>query len=560
MKIIITDQYKIEYLRTYDFIFLFNNRENLKSKKILSIANLLESETILKKKDLNAYVNNQSNKFLKLNKHLLKSQFYSVIIKSMIFEKNPFKSNFYFTLYQYIIFKKVFTKYKRKKAIVHHNLNCKVLSSFFFNQYFLVKIINNFIKIIFSYVQGIKYHFFNNFSLKIFIKKRYEKKKKFLFVDHYANLNFSNGNSKIWNDLKFEIKKNEYDFLAVNFFKKENYNFKNNFYILQQFNNLISFFVTFYIYTIIYFKIIFLTKFGNEVNNENFILFNFFKYNLIGSSLIKNINDYKLFKYFFLKYSYKKIFITHENQPWETICTNSLKLINNESLVYYYIHTPIRYWDIRYDFDIYNHMNSNSSPNYICFSTRNCLSEYEDLKKNIHFKLVYSLRYKHLKYYNFKQPNNFTINKNSFVLIGDIVKNSTNNLLDLLDSYARDIGKKINIYVKFHSSNVLDTKKFINISIIKIYKLSKNMNYVYLFPNYTTASIDYYHQDKICLSFLDKLNFNLSPLIKNQKYSYFFYDKHSFKTILNNLKDYKINKNKHKFIFNEKFYNWKKIL
>lgn len=50
MKIIITDQYKIEYLRTYDFIFLFNNRENLKSKKILSIANLLESETILKKK------------------------------------------------------------------------------------------------------------------------------------------------------------------------------------------------------------------------------------------------------------------------------------------------------------------------------------------------------------------------------------------------------------------------------------------------------------------------------------------------------------------------------
>ena len=74
------------------------------------------------------------------------------------------------------------------------------------------------------------------------------------------------------------------------------------------------------------------------------------------------------------------------------------------------------------------------------------------------------------------------------------------------------------------------------------------MTYIYLFPNYTTASIDYFYQDKICISFLDKFNFNLSPLLKKPNYNFFFDDLDSFKTILNKLDIYNINRNKHNFI------------
>ena len=559
MKIIITDRYIEELKDKYDYFFLFNNRIRHSSEKLFSILNILESEKIFSKNELNTHVNNYINKFLKLNSKIFKNKYYKILLESIFFEKNIFISNFYFNFYQYIVFKKIFTKFEKKNNKIYIDLNCNILNSFFDNN--RVKTIFKYsLNIIICYIKGIKFYLFNNFSFKIPINKKKFKKKKLLFVDHYANFSSINKNSKIWNNLNLHYNISEFDNLAVNAFKKNTSFSKQNFYILQKYNNLFISLKTFYFYTKFYLSIMFSIKNKKYFNKETLYLFNFLKFSHSGSSLIKTINDYFLFNYFFSINSYEKIFITHENQPWEHICTNSIKSFNKKSLVYYYIHTPLRYWDIRYDPDIYNKINLNSLPDYICFSSKNCYIQYSDICSGILLKLVDALRYKHLIELKKSKTDIHKIKRNSFVLIGDIVKESTFGLLTILDLYAKDIRKKINIYVKFHNSNVIETYQFNNISIYDVDKLKKNMTYIYLFPNYTTASIDYFYQDKICISFLDKFNFNLSPLLKKPNYNFFFDDLDSFKTILNKLDIYNINRNKHNFIFEKKLKNWRKLI
>ncbi len=117
MKIIITDRYIKGLKDKYDYIFLFNNRIRHSSEKLFSILNILESEKIFSKNELNAHVNDCIKKFFKLNTKIFKNKYYKMLLESIFYEKNIFISNFYFNLYQYIVFKKIFTKFEKKIII-----------------------------------------------------------------------------------------------------------------------------------------------------------------------------------------------------------------------------------------------------------------------------------------------------------------------------------------------------------------------------------------------------------------------------------------------------------
>lgn len=559
MKYIITDKIDENLYNHYDYIFLFNNRLTSSSKKIYSLVSLLESEEYIKKKDLNKLINNFSYNTINENSYLFrKNQAFNFILNFIFTEKNIFMTNFYFKFYQYIVFEKV-----KKKLTLGNNfeirLEDKDLISFFKcetktpNKLFRIKFFFNFFKGIISHSLDNFLFIFNNHQLK------FEKNNKFLFVDHFSNFYFENKNyqSKLWNKLINSLHLNNIRFLAVN---NNTRKIKRDLESIQNYNKYSIFFKTIKSFIVLFFKIIFYLE--NKNNNEitNNILFNFFLQISTGPVLIKSINDYYLFLNYFSKNKFEKIFIPHENQCWEKLILHACGYFNKNTKFIFYIHTPIRYWDLRYDFTTFNEMSFNSIPDYICVSSYDCLDQYKYVK-NTELFLVEALRYGHLQYLNRISSNKKLKNKkNNFVIIGDILYKSTFNLINLINEFSFQKNIKLTVYVKFHPFNDIDISRFKNLNIIKINNANKFTNNIFLFPNYTTSLIDFYNQNYLCLSYLDKINFNLSPLFKNKSYNFYFDDINSFINKLDKVKNRDSNENTITFYFTKTYKNWLKVI
>ena len=134
------------------------------------------------------------------------------------------------------------------------------------------------------------------------------------------------------------------------------------------------------------------------------------------------------------------------------------------------------------------------------------------------------------------------------------------NLYYFLNSYSQLIKKKTSIYFKPHPKNQL---KIVNTKFLKILKFSKiksDIPLIFIFPNYTSASVDFNFLDNICLTYVSNNNFNLSPLFIMKNYSNYFYDLESFKKLLDNIKYNNFKKNlKHNLFLNKDINYWKSI-
>ena len=174
-------------------------------------------------------------------------------------------------------------------------------------------------------------------------------------------------------------------------------------------------------------------------------------------------------------------------------------------------------------------------------------------------KKVEPLRYLNLN--NDKKSSlNLDFSFEKFVIIGDIVKNSTLNLINLLDNYSELNKKKIHLYIKFHHLNIINIDQFKNLKITIINDITLYENLLFLFPNYTTASIDLYYKKKTGLTFLDYNNFNLCPLLKLNNNNLFFHDIKTFQIALRNIFNNQIKNHRQIFYFSDKLDLWKKIL
>lgn len=555
-KILITEKLQSEEIKNFDLVFLFNCRKSYDSKKIFSILHILENEKIIKKDEINDYISKNIRELFKINRKLFKNTRDSAIIFSLFSEKNVFLNNFYFKFFQYFIFQKLIQKYNKNNKLFI-KLEDKELKYFFKkkNFFFTFKNILNIFK---SIIRACYYNIKKNFSLKF--KNNFSfKEYRYLFIDQYSN--FSNGSSNIWHILLKQIELKNYLEVAVNNDKTQKHKkFKN--LCLNDFNNLGIFLKNFINYFILVFKIIFFLKNKNQPNRLELIFFDHLKKNFIHSNLMKANHDFEISKNFFTYYHFKYVFIISENQSWEKILIYNLKKYNTNSICYQYIHTPIRYWDLRYDTKIYGKFREFFDPDVVCLISRQCYDLYSESVSSINLKKVEGLRYLYLDKNYLSNNNNIKkdILEYKFVLVGDISPSSTMNLYYFLNSYSQLIKKKISVYFKPHPKNQL---KIVNTKFLKILKFSKiksDTPLIFIFPNYTSASVDFNFLDYICLTYVSNNNFNLSPLFIMKNYSNYFYDFESFEKLLENIKYINFKKNlKHNLFLNKDINYWKSL-
>ena len=564
MRILISDNFDLNYKKNYEKVFLFNQRASFKDKNIINLISELEKEKILSKKSFLKIINNFFLDVKVLNKNLNSEILSGFLINNPISNKNIFFDNFLFELYQCLILHNFLINLKKKNQRLDIFVNKGISKSIFdiieiiFQKENLVlKNRKKFITLELSFrnYKAILFHIKNNFTLKLWSAKRNININNILFIDQFNNFNNENYLSNIWKKLYQTIDLKNFTQLIVNspnFFKTKN---KNKFTLfLNQFNTLFLFINVFYLYIYYLFKINFNVSFNENKSFVHTILKKqLLKYT--GVNLIKFIYDFKIFSKFFRLKEFKKVFILNENQSWEKILISIINNYQYKTKVYFYVHTPIRYWDLRYDYFYLNKL-INIDNYSLCISSHNCRSLISDTNN---VKFVEALRYEHL---NRKFPfKNQKYKFSEFVVMGDIVKISTNSLLNTLNNFALINNVNLKIYFKPHPINKVDIKKYNNLDFVIINKYTSiYYKFIHIYPNYTTASLDSYLKNIPIIIFLDNKNFNLSPMIPFIEDKIYFHDISSLIELLQNF-NFNLNYNKKfSFIFSQNYNSWKELV
>ena len=287
--------------------------------------------------------------------------------------------------------------------------------------------------------------------------------------------------------------------------------------------------------------------------------------NLIGFNCLLNLYYYYLFSELFKKkvfnFKNKNIFYLCENQGWEKILLSLINVKKEKTKVYPVISTPVRFWDLRYNF--LKHELKNFKIKIAKFLVMSFLSK-QILKKNKFnndkISIVESLRYESL---NQKKiiPKKIQKNTNSILIIGDYLesvnKNIENFSLRLLEE-----NKKINIIAKPHPSKKFSSKFNGNLRIKitneNIHNLSTKTNFC-ICSNMTSASYDLLYLNFNLLVLLANDSINFSPL-KNFKGINYAYDATNINImkIKKNVKNLDFRKNA--FLFDKNYKNWSKYL
>ena len=310
------------------------------------------------------------------------------------------------------------------------------------------------------------------------------------------------------------------------------------------------------------------TEIKNSLNRKNKIFHNLIKNsiteNLIGFNSLLNLYYHYLFDSLFKKLkdtNNKNIFYLCENQGWEKSLLSFIDRDRKKKIkVYPIISTPIRFWDLRYNFLKSELKKIHKKIEKICVMSP--LSKKILQKNNIDrnkILIVESLRYenlfqKHLELKKVKKDK-------SILIIGDYLKSINNNMENFIIKLLQR-NKEINVIAKPHPIEKF-SKKFTNIPRVKI--SNKNLNKLSLKTNFcicsnmTSASYDLYYLNFRILILLAGDSINFSPLknIKGVEYVSKFDDISILKKDknLNNL-DFK----KNAFLFNKNYKNWSKIL
>ena len=559
MKIFITD--KIDQINSkskkYSYIYLFNSRTSFNQKKIISLVPLVEEEKLIKKKDFIQKINQFINHLNFQNKKDIDNEILNLVyLNNKLLEKNVYSSNFLFVYFQYIIFTKLYQKHSFKSEL-QIDLKDNILKSLIFsfkNNNSKNNKFSNFKLNLFSFFKGLAFQLINNINFKIsFFKKK--NKYDLLFIDHYNNYNSFNV-SKIWSPLIKKLNFKNLISLAVNppYLKKRNKNFMK----ITDFNSFLIFLKSFYYYFRIYIFLLFKIK-KNYFKDPNYqILFNYYLNSFSGPLLMKLISDYLMYKKFFQNNDLKKIFYIYENQLWEYVMLLAAKNSSKNITTYAYAHTPIKYWDLRYD-------SSHSLLNYplyfpdkICVSTNLCKNHFYDLHDTNDLIIVESLRYSNL----INKPNinqSFIFKENQFVIFGDISKKSTLSLIELINLYAVQNQKFLNILIKFHPINKFKLNSYKYLKIKSLDFKESLSDKILLFPNYTTASIDYYYQGFLCFCYLDEKNFKLNSLFDYKDFKFFFHDIKTFNFLIKNISHRNVKTYPHEFYTSQSYNEWKRI-
>lgn len=506
---------------------------------------------------------------------------------SLISEKNPFKSYRIYDCLKLLVLEDLIKKNKVKKITyfgssvklglslkeLSHNLNLKYSQN-------INKVELNF-KII-SILRA--FYFFYKFIYKNNLKKTKIKKFSditfFGYFLHFKDKNSNQYDSYLWNGISkkldsMKINSNWFHFFVPSsqiknineaknkLIKINNFN-KENHLLLNTQLSFCQLMVIFFKYLVLTFKnIIFLNRKKLLINSFSKSNFSYFLVEDINKSYFGEVLVYNLHIILTLDQILSKIpkqklgFYLLENQGWEK-CLNILWKKYNHKILAGYLHSTIRFWDLRY-FKCKKEFNTNQNPDLFLFNgkySKNIgIKNYYPSKKS---KEVEAVRYNHLL-----KANKIKINKNKILIIGDM-HNYENHFVANQVGIIKYLfpGKKF--YYKPHPSN---TSKMISelkdkFKFLKILKPITKVDFANYFKiictNSTSAILDCVIQKQDFCSIKSYSTLDLFPIDdqKLQKKRIFS----SYELIKFLKKKSKVNVSQDYLHLNKDLTNWKKII
>ena len=503
-----------------------NYSENLKKKNIFfwncekkyknSIDFILDKN---KKKIKNKYLSIIEEIDLK-NKKKNNHFFYKKISLdelSLISEKNPFKSKGIYDCLKFLALE-ILIKDKKVKKVIYRGLSSKIDAS--------IDNLSN--ELNFEYKKSLKHtqfdlkfisiirgiYFFYKFICKN--NRRNHKIKKFVdltffsYFLHFKNKNSAFYNSYLWDGLSEKLKIFKINSNWMHFFvpssqikniseaKKKlnriNENTNENHILL---NNQISFFnlgVIFLQYLILVLKNLIYIKdkelLKNSISKTNF--YYFLKQDIdksyYGEVLIYNLHMISTLDFILSTIPKQKIgFYLLEGQSWEK-CLNILWKKYNHGKIMGYIHSTIRFWDLR-NFKCKKEFNNNKNPDLFLFNGK--------YSKNIGIKNFYPLKkskvVEAVRYLGFLKKTKYKLNKNRILIIGDMNDYENHFVAKQIEKVKYLFSKKT-FYYKPHPSNtpkmISDLKfKYKYLKILKPLKEIHLENYFKVVCTNSTSAI-----------------------------------------------------------------------
>jgi surface carbohydrate biosynthesis protein (TIGR04326 family) len=536
-----------------NYSLVWCSRLDTNIKNISSIYDLINDQSKNLKIESSNFLQNffNDNKIYFYPFFNLKKDFTYLTLSNFI-EKNPYKKNINLNILKILALNNFIRKNKFDKIIVHTKKE-----DFLRDINNIIKIRNkpqNKLNLINKFLKLTKLYFKNLIQFVIFFIKNISFKNKpnstinkkpiffsfFSYTDKKKAMSgiyhseywkgFSNTNNKNWvhlHDYCFNYQNSKDTRKAI---KNLNLNKKvPNHFFLDDYLNIKIFIKTIFTYNKFYFltsKLILSKNFSKILekklyltNKDNFFFFNEF----ISYNTIRNILFFYQFEEFFLKNKIESdIFYTFENQPWEKILLYFLKKNKFKKKTYGTIHSPVRFWDLRF----INFNNNKSILGY--FNPDKILFNSAFIKKILllnGYKKKELIPVETLRYLNFNKieknkkklsrGNNKKIN---LLILSDYDDNLNNHFIKIINHF-----KSNNKYCFFLKCHPLKPLKIIqdNVIIISdINHIKKNIDLV-IVANKTAAALDFYYKNFDTLIFLDKDDLDYSPLHRFTNYRTF---------------------------------------
>jgi surface carbohydrate biosynthesis protein (TIGR04326 family) len=246
-----------------------------------------------------------------------------------------------------------------------------------------------------------------------------------------------------------------------------------------------------------------------------------FNESLTGINATRNLLYMYLFKKAFTNLTkQEKGFYLQENQGWECTFIHSWRKSEHENSLYAIPHTPIKFWDLKVIIDKKTYMSASKLllpiPDYIGVNS--------DISKNMHLKngipseklvSIEALRYLHLNHSSDCSLKGLNIDKNTVLLLGDILKTNTLEQMKLLKESLKYVRKPIQYLLKPHPATHITAKDCPDIDFIITDKpINEIINCCQLAyaSSATSSSFDAYYLGSKVVTIVNPQGLNTSPL------------------------------------------------
>lgn len=258
-----------------------------------------------------------------------------------------------------------------------------------------------------------------------------------------------------------------------------------------------------------------------------------------------------------------------ENLSWESAFIHAWRKHSHGKLIAV-AHATIRYWDIRYFFDLraINASNDNRIPQADLFALNGKVAIDSFIKAGFPKEKIVSCEA--LRYLNFSEKYSTNIRSKAIgetlriLILGDYMPAGTENMLRLICKAKPFISRNMSLTIKPHPNYQILIHDFpeLKLDVVndQLYKILSNYDIV-LSSNMTSASVDASLARLPVIIFLEEAELNFSPLRGNSNV-YFVSDIQELVEALNNPnKEYEVNASINDFFFlDPALPKWKEIL